>query len=80
MWNLICLGVAIWAVVSAIAQNIPAQDPKYIPPMAFASSAFFTGIFPIVSVIVLVQYRRRRARQRRAIASDSSGLLPQSVD
>jgi hypothetical protein len=62
-------------VVQALIEGNPDQDGN-VPLWACAFLALMFSIVPAVSVGILVQ----RHRERRAIASDSLGLLQDSLD
>ena len=75
--NIVALWIAIVFVVIAISEGSPAQEgPNYVPLWACAFMAIVCSIVPAFSVVILVQ----RRRGRRAIASDSPELLPESLD
>jgi DivIVA domain-containing protein len=75
--NIVALWIAIGFAVTAISEGSPAQEgPSYVPLWACAFIAVVFSIVPAVSVVILVERRRKR----RATASDSPELLPESLD
>jgi len=75
--NLVALMVAIGFIVTAITEGSPAQEgPNYVPLWACAFIALTLSVVPAGSVLFLV----RRRRERRAITSDSSEPLAESLD
>jgi ribosomal protein L40E len=74
--NIVALWIAIGFVVTAISEGSPAQEgPNYVPLWACAFIAIVCSIVPAVSVVILAG----RRRERRAMASDSPKLLPESL-
>ena len=69
--------VAIGFIVTAITEGSPAQEgPNYVPLWACAFIVLMFSIVPAGSVLFLVG----RHRERRAITSDSSEPLAESLD
>ncbi len=65
--------VALWMAIGSVGTAI--IDPNYVPLWTGAFIASMASIVPAVSVIILV----KRRRKRRAIATDSPELLPESL-
>jgi hypothetical protein len=77
--NLLALYYVIVAVVIGTEGN-PSWGQNYLPPWTCAFIAFTGAMVPAITVVVAVRRRRLRKRERRAMASDSPGLLPESLN
>jgi hypothetical protein len=77
--NLLALYYVIGAVIVGTEGN-PSWGQNYFPPWACAVIAFTGAMVPAITVVVAVRRRRLRKRERRAIASDSPGLLPEGLN
>jgi carbon starvation protein CstA len=79
--NLVALFLGLSFVVAYMTQGSPAQmGQDYIPLWACLFMAIICGSVPAFTVVVAARRLRRRVRQRRALASDSSELLPESLN
>jgi hypothetical protein len=73
------LAIVIWSAVGLaddMTGGSSAQDPNYIPPLAYAIWILLCGVIPAVSVALWVGHLRKR----RAMAPDSPGPRPEILD
>jgi threonine/homoserine/homoserine lactone efflux protein len=78
--NLVALVLAISFPATYVTQGTPAElGNDYIPLWAVLFMAILCGSVPVVTVVFLVRWLRSRARERRALASDTP-LPPGTLD
>lgn len=71
--NLVALTVAIVLPVGHASQNSLLHS---YPLVAILPSTIIFGCIPIVSAVFTIRWFRRRARERRTLASDTPATLP----
>lgn len=76
--NLVALLVAIILPVSYANQNRTAPGPYTIPLAAVLPTTIVCASIPILTAIFSIRWLRRRARERRALASDTPVLTQET--
>jgi len=78
--NLVALSVAIALPIGYASQDPAKLGQFYVPLAAVLPMTIICATIPILTAVFSIRWLRRRARERRAVASDTPVLLPKTSD
>jgi len=78
--SLVALSVAIALPIGYASQDPAKLGQFYVPLAAVLPMTIICATIPILTAVFSIRWLRRRARERRAVASDTPVLLAKTSD